>query len=60
MRVNKILRIRDILKDNYKAFGIKFFYAGFSACMVRAYVVNFPLMPLFELLNLYMEPYCYE
>jgi len=57
LRQYKALRITDILVKNYRAHGIAFFFTGFYATCARAYVCNFPVLPIFEFLNTYMKPY---
>jgi len=57
LRQYKALRITDILVKNYRAHGMSFFFTGFYATIMRAYVCNFPVLPIFEFLNTYFKAY---
>ncbi len=47
--------MRDAIRQLYKDKGIKIFYSGMSACLVRTYPVDAITIASFEFINEWLE-----
>jgi hypothetical protein len=54
-----VLKITNISRDGYRAAGFRFFFFGLGAQLLRTYTQNIVTLPLYDIMNVHGEKYCY-